>query len=67
MEARTGGPYLEPVRLLERDRELDVLTRAMAGAGRGLGSGVAVVGEPGAGKTALVSAACDRVLARSAP
>jgi DNA-binding CsgD family transcriptional regulator len=49
------------VRLLERDRELDVLTRAMAGAGRGLGSGVAVVGEPGAGKTALVSAACDRV------
>jgi DNA-binding CsgD family transcriptional regulator/tetratricopeptide (TPR) repeat protein len=44
--------------LLERERELDLLTRAFARAARGAGSGVAVCGEPGAGKSALVAAAC---------
>ncbi|HEU5241781.1 MAG TPA: AAA family ATPase [Ornithinibacter sp.] len=44
--------------LVERDRELDVLVRAFAAASAGTGSGVAVSGEPGAGKSALVEAAC---------
>src|SRR5690348_5325804 len=44
--------------LLERDRELDVLSRALAGAAAGSGAGVAVAGEPGAGKSALVEVAC---------
>jgi DNA-binding CsgD family transcriptional regulator/tetratricopeptide (TPR) repeat protein len=51
------------VRLLERDRELDLLTEALRGAAGGPGLGVAVSGEPGAGKTALVAAACERVAA----
>ena len=44
--------------LLERERELDVLARALAAAADGTGSGIAVSGEPGAGKSALVAAAC---------
>ena len=44
--------------LLERERELDVLARAFAAARNGTGSGTAISGEPGAGKSALVAAAC---------
>ena len=44
--------------LLERERELDVLAGALAAAADGTGSGIAVSGEPGAGKSALVAAAC---------
>ncbi|TIC87614.1 LuxR family transcriptional regulator [Nocardioides sp. GY 10113] len=44
--------------LLERDAEADVLRRAVARTARGCGAGVAVVGEAGAGKSALVAAAC---------
>ena len=44
--------------LLERERELDELAGALAAAAAGTGSGIAVSGEPGAGKSALVAAAC---------
>jgi DNA-binding CsgD family transcriptional regulator len=44
--------------LVERERELGVLSRALAGAAAGDGTGVAVTGEPGAGKSALVELAC---------
>ena len=43
--------------LLERERELDGLARALSSAVAGTGSGIAVSGEPGAGKSALVEAA----------
>src|ERR687889_1382474 len=46
------------MRLVERDRELAALSRVLAGAAAGRGAGVAVTGEPGAGKSALVAAAC---------
>jgi predicted ATPase len=46
------------VGLLERERELDVLSRALAAALGGAGSGIAISGEPGAGKSVLVEAAC---------
>src|SRR5919107_3549049 len=46
------------MRLVERDRELATLSRVLAGAAAGRGAGVAVTGEPGAGKSALVAAAC---------
>jgi predicted ATPase len=46
--------------LLERDRELGVLSRALVDATAGSGAGVAVTGEPGAGKSALVELACTR-------
>ena len=52
------APYSPSMGLLERERELDVLTRAFAAAAGGTGSGTAVSGEPGAGKSALVAAAC---------
>src|SRR3954447_13533888 len=42
--------------LLERDRELDALTKATADAARGSGVVVLVHGEPGVGKTSLVRA-----------
>jgi DNA-binding CsgD family transcriptional regulator len=48
----------EDMRLLERDRELVVLSRALTAAATGRGAAVAVTGEPGAGKSALVEAAC---------
>jgi DNA-binding CsgD family transcriptional regulator/tetratricopeptide (TPR) repeat protein len=44
--------------LYERDGELAALARAVAAAAGGSGAGVAIVGEPGAGKSALVAAAC---------
>lgn len=43
--------------LLEREREVTLLGRALAAASAGTGSGVAICGEPGAGKSALVEAA----------
>jgi DNA-binding CsgD family transcriptional regulator len=46
------------VTLLERDRELDALGRALHVARAGTGTGLAVSGEAGAGKTVLVAAAC---------
>ena len=46
--------------LVERDSELQVLHRVLSRLAHGSGSGVAVVGEPGAGKSALVDAACSR-------
>ena len=45
------------MRLVERDPELATLSQALAGAAAGRGAGVAVTGEPGAGKSALVAAA----------
>ena len=45
--------------LLERERELDVLAGALDAASAGTGSAVAVSGEPGAGKSALVEAVCS--------
>jgi class 3 adenylate cyclase/tetratricopeptide (TPR) repeat protein len=41
-------------RFVGRDRELDVLTDALARAGEGHGQVVAIVGEPGVGKSRLV-------------
>ncbi len=46
--------------LLERDRELVVLARVLADAAAGRGAGLAITGESGAGKSALVEAACGR-------
>jgi len=46
------------VELVERDRPLAVLRAAVAGAAAGEGAGVAVAGEPGVGKSTLISAAC---------
>ncbi|MCK9901462.1 hypothetical protein CC117_22810 [Parafrankia colletiae] len=43
--------------LLERDREVAVVRAAIDGATAGQGSGVAVAGESGAGKSALLAAA----------
>src|SRR3982751_307112 len=39
--------------LLERDGELGILSRALARAATGSGAGLAVTGEPGAGKCAI--------------
>jgi len=47
--------------LLEREVELEVLSRALAGAPDGFGSGIAICGDPGAGKSVLVEAACAQV------
>jgi DNA-binding CsgD family transcriptional regulator len=46
--------------LYERDGELVALSRALADAAAGTGAGVAIVGEAGAGKSALVEVACAR-------
>jgi DNA-binding CsgD family transcriptional regulator/tetratricopeptide (TPR) repeat protein len=56
-----GAPYSVPVGLLERDVEFDVLSGALAAALEGSGSGVAISGGPGAGKSVLVEAACATV------
>ena len=56
--APPGGFYSQHVTLLERDRELDALGRALHSARAGTGTGLAVSGEAGAGKTVLVAAAC---------
>ncbi|MEP6651212.1 MAG: AAA family ATPase, partial [Lapillicoccus sp.] len=52
--------YAQHVTLLEREHELDTLSRVLAMARSGGGGAVAVTGEPGAGKTALVDQALDR-------
>ncbi|WP_344807866.1 ATP-binding protein [Microlunatus ginsengisoli] len=51
------------MQVLERDAELSLLARAFAGAAEGSGSGVTVCGEPGAGKSTLVEAACAQASA----
>ena len=50
-----GGNIVCSVELLERDRALAALAQAHAAAARGNGRAVLVSGEPGIGKTALVS------------
>jgi len=50
------------MRLLERQLELDALARALD-LTSGTGTGIAVCGEPGAGKSALVEVACARARA----
>ena len=50
--------YSRRVKLVERDHPFDVLRMAMATAAAGEGAGVAVAGEPGIGKSALIAAAC---------
>ena len=47
--------------LLGREHELDTLAEACRAAGDGRGGAVVVVGEPGIGKTALLTAATDGV------
>lgn len=53
-------PYSQPMPLLERDRELAELASAFAAATTGSGSGIAIAGEPGSGKSTLVATACER-------
>ena len=53
----SASVYRAQVALLERDTELDVLRQAAKEAVCGSGVGVAVTGEPGAGKSLLVAAA----------
>ncbi len=59
--APAGPAYSFPVELLERDSELAALSGALATARAGTGTAIAVSGEPGAGKSALVEAACAGV------
>mgnify|MGYP003402936920 FL=1 len=54
--AADHGAYIRPVELLERDRPLASLAAAHAAAAEGHGSVVLITGEPGIGKTALVTA-----------
>ncbi len=53
-----ASSYPERVGLLEREVELAVLHDAVAGAVDGQGSGVAVSGDAGTGKTSLLESAC---------
>ncbi|MBO9523742.1 MAG: AAA family ATPase [Nocardioidaceae bacterium] len=53
------GSYTHAVRLLERQDELDALHQALQGAATGHGTGIALTGESGAGKSALVDAVLD--------
>jgi DNA-binding CsgD family transcriptional regulator/tetratricopeptide (TPR) repeat protein len=53
-----------PSRLLERDRTLEALERAVGEAAEGRGSVALVTGEPGIGKTSLVRAFATGVRAR---
>ena len=50
--------YSQTVRLIERTHELNALSRALDRALGGTGVGLAICGEPGAGKSALVEVAC---------
>lgn len=50
--------YPSGVELVERDRALATLRAAIDGASAADGAGVAVAGEPGIGKSALIAAAC---------
>ncbi|HEY5879116.1 MAG TPA: AAA family ATPase [Nakamurella sp.] len=57
--SRVAGPNYAPLmELVERDHQLAVLRAAVAGSPAGEGSGIAVAGEPGVGKSALIAAAC---------
>jgi DNA-binding CsgD family transcriptional regulator/tetratricopeptide (TPR) repeat protein len=49
------------VTLVDRDRELTHLARLLSAAGGGSGAGVAISGEPGVGKSAVVEAACAAI------
>ena len=60
MTIPAGATYSQAVGLLERERELDVLSGALAAAIGGAGSGIAITGESGAGKSVLAEAACAR-------
>ena len=53
-----GAFYSQTVRLIERHSELNALSRALDRALGGTGVGLAICGEPGAGKSALVEVAC---------
>ncbi len=55
-----------PSRLLERDRTLEALERAVGDAAVGRGSVALVTGEPGIGKTSLVRAFADAAAAERA-
>ena len=55
-----------PSRLLERDRTLEALERAVGDAAAGRGSVALVTGEPGIGKTSLVRAFADAAAAERA-
>ena len=55
--ALAGRPYTEAVQLLEREDELGVLHAALEGAIRGQGSGIALAGDSGVGKSTLIEAA----------
>jgi DNA-binding CsgD family transcriptional regulator len=61
MEVGTGvfEPYPGPVGLLEREHELGVLLTAIAAATAGQGTGVAVCGDSGTGKSTLLAAAVE--------
>ena len=50
-------PYPDPVGLVEREEELAILGSAFEQASNGDGSGVAVIGDAGAGKSVLLDAA----------
>ena len=53
-----SAAYSQAMGLLERDAELGILATALADAAAGTGTAIAVSGEPGAGKSVLVEAAC---------
>jgi DNA-binding CsgD family transcriptional regulator/tetratricopeptide (TPR) repeat protein len=56
--APSGSTYPEAVDLVERDHELAVLRGAVDAACGGQGSGVALTGDAGTGKSVLLHAAC---------
>jgi DNA-binding CsgD family transcriptional regulator len=53
----SARPHHQPDELLERDRELALFGRAFESAATGTGTGIALSGESGAGKSALVASA----------
>ncbi|MGS0688094.1 helix-turn-helix transcriptional regulator [Nakamurella sp. GG22] len=56
------GIYADSVGLVERDDELAVLRRALTRACAGEGSGVAVIGDSGTGKSVLIETTCASAL-----
>ena len=58
---RSGPAYSHPMELLERDVELAALSSAFSQATDGTGTAIAVSGEPGAGKSALVDLSCTDI------
>lgn len=57
------GAYADPVTLLGRAAEQEAVSRLLASARLGRGGVLAVTGEPGVGKTALLADAVDRLSA----